>query len=106
MEHCQRSRLAPKSDRPMTARIQSRPFSEPQADQHQQRLPAHDFSQVNLFAHDPGPRSRPNLIQAKLTIGQRNDPYEQEADRVAEQVMSMPHLFNGRHCLMRKIKYR
>ncbi len=29
-------------------------------------------------------------IQAKLTIGQPNDPYEQEADRVAEQVMRMP----------------
>jgi hypothetical protein len=29
-------------------------------------------------------------IQAKLTIGQPNDKYEQEADSVAEQVMSMP----------------
>ncbi len=29
-------------------------------------------------------------IQAKLTIGQPNDKYEQEADRVAEQVMRMP----------------
>ena len=28
--------------------------------------------------------------QAKLTIGQPNDKYEQEADRVADQVMSMP----------------
>jgi hypothetical protein len=33
-------------------------------------------------------RSGP-LIQAKLTVGEPNDPYEQEADRVAEQVMSM-----------------
>ena len=33
---------------------------------------------------------RNNTIQAKLTIGQPNDKYEQEADRVAEQVMSMP----------------
>ena len=31
-------------------------------------------------------------IQAKLKIGQPNDKYEQEADRVAEQVMSMPEL--------------
>ena len=30
------------------------------------------------------------LIQAKLTIGQAGDAYEQEADRVSEQVMSMP----------------
>ena len=28
--------------------------------------------------------------QAKLTIGKPNDKYEQEADRVADQVMSMP----------------
>jgi hypothetical protein len=29
-------------------------------------------------------------VQAKLAIGQPNDRYEQEADRVAEQVMGMP----------------
>ena len=29
-------------------------------------------------------------IQAKLKIGQPDDIYEQEADRVAEQVMRMP----------------
>ena len=31
-----------------------------------------------------------NTIQAKLTVGAPNDQYEQEADRVAEQVMSTP----------------
>ena len=30
------------------------------------------------------------VIQGKLKIGQPNDIYEQEADRVAEQVMRMP----------------
>ncbi|MCY7272250.1 MAG: hypothetical protein LH702_00535, partial [Phormidesmis sp. CAN_BIN44] len=35
-------------------------------------------------------RDRPSTIQPKLTIGQPNDQYEQEADRVADQVMSMP----------------
>lgn len=30
------------------------------------------------------------VIQPKLTIGQPNDIYEQEADRIAEQVMRMP----------------
>lgn len=30
------------------------------------------------------------VIQAKLRIGQPNDIYEQEADKVAEQVMRMP----------------
>jgi len=29
------------------------------------------------------------VLQAKLRIGQPNDAYEQEADRVADQVMSM-----------------
>ncbi len=33
---------------------------------------------------------RPGFLQAKLTIGQANDIYEQEADRVADQVMRMP----------------
>ena len=31
-----------------------------------------------------------NIIQPKLTIGAPNDKYEQEADRVADQVMRMP----------------
>ncbi len=30
------------------------------------------------------------MIQPKLTIGQPNDKYEQEADRIADQVMRMP----------------
>ena len=34
--------------------------------------------------------SRPPLIQTNLTINQPGDEYEQEADRVAEQVMRMP----------------
>ena len=29
-------------------------------------------------------------VQAKLEVGPANDPYEQEADRVAQQVMRMP----------------
>jgi hypothetical protein len=32
----------------------------------------------------------PRTVQAKLTIGQTGDQYEQEADRVAEQVMRLP----------------
>ncbi len=34
--------------------------------------------------------SQPPLLQAKLTIGAVDDPYEHEADRVAETVMRMP----------------
>ncbi|MCK4836614.1 MAG: hypothetical protein KAT17_08245, partial [Candidatus Aminicenantes bacterium] len=39
---------------------------------------------------DGGCPSCAPVIQPKLTIGQPNDKYEQEADRVAEQVMRMP----------------
>ena len=34
--------------------------------------------------------SQPPLVQAKLTINQPNDRYEQEADRIAKQVLRMP----------------
>src|SRR5712691_13372733 len=34
---------------------------------------------------------RTRAIQTKLRISQPNDPYEQEADRVADQVMRMPN---------------
>jgi len=34
--------------------------------------------------------SQPPLIQFKLVIGQPGDKYEQEADRIADQVMRMP----------------
>lgn len=41
------------------------------------------------FSHAPQRRPVTNLFQAKLTIGQPNDVYEQEADQVAERVMGM-----------------
>ena len=45
-------------------------------------------------------------IQAKLTIGQPNDKYEQEADRMADQVMRMPEpkgaLVNGHSSLVQR----
>lgn len=65
------------------ARTQQRPWSEPQFEP----PPAigHDFSQVDLFSHAP---QRPP-IQAKLTVGEPNDQYEQEADQVADRVMAM-----------------
>ena len=44
----------------------------------------HQFGKIALN------HSGPFLIQPKLTIGQPNDKYEQEADRVADQVMQMP----------------
>jgi hypothetical protein len=33
---------------------------------------------------------RSGIIQPKLTVGKVDDPYEREADRVADQVMRMP----------------
>jgi hypothetical protein len=46
------------------------------------------------------------IVQAKLTIGQPNDRYEREADRVADQVMRMPEsqgaLVNGHLSLVQR----
>jgi hypothetical protein len=44
---------------------------------------AHDFSRVAVHAPEPGP------VQAKLTVNAPGDRYEQEADQVAEQVLTM-----------------
>ena len=41
---------------------------------------------------------RAGAIQAKLSISQPNDPYEQEADRIADQVMRMPESSVQRQC--------
>jgi hypothetical protein len=42
------------------------------------------FSNVSVLPATPAP------IQAKLKVGQPDDEYEQEADRVAEMIMRMP----------------
>ncbi len=47
------------------------------------------------FGASPG---MPLFLQPKLTISQPGDPYEQEADRVAEQVMRMPVPTVQRQC--------
>jgi Domain of unknown function (DUF4157)/D-alanyl-D-alanine carboxypeptidase/Succinylglutamate desuccinylase / Aspartoacylase family len=44
----------------------------------------YDFSQIPIRSPAVG------VIQAKLTVSQPGDPYEQEADRVANQVMRAP----------------
>jgi hypothetical protein len=63
--------------------IKPRPFSDPTFDQPETTSTA-DFSQVDLFSHAP----QRSPIQAKLTVGAPNDQYEQEADRVAAQVVN------------------
>lgn len=53
---------------------------------------SHDFGQIPIF---PNNDSR---IQAKLSIGQSNDFYEQEADRVADRIMRIPEPQMQRTC--------
>ncbi len=40
----------------------------------------------------------PRYLQAKLPVSQPGDPYEKEADRVADQVMRMPAPALQRSC--------
>jgi len=49
-------------------------------------IAAHNFADIPLFS--PDQRSVP--IQAKLSVGKAGDKYEQEADKVADQVIRMP----------------
>ncbi len=54
--------------------------------------PAHSApADVLALQHTMGNRAVNELIQAKLTLSPAGDQYEQEADRVAEQVMTMPN---------------
>lgn len=56
---------------------------------HRSRL-YNDQSKFLRLERAIGNRAIGQLIQAKLTIGSPNDKYEQEADRVADEVMRMP----------------
>jgi hypothetical protein len=47
----------------------------------------HNFAKIPVYNSNAPMEAAP--IQPKLTVGQANDQYEQEADRVAEQVMSI-----------------
>ena len=51
-----------------------------------------DFGSIPLFSDNE------NLIQTKLTIGKSGDKYEQEADSMADRVMSMPEPNVQRDC--------
>jgi hypothetical protein len=57
--------------------------------------PINAFQKLNIINHlqkNYGNSNIQRMIQAKLKIGQPNDKYEQEADRIAEAVMRMPEL--------------
>ncbi|NEQ55306.1 MAG: hypothetical protein F6K11_35180, partial [Leptolyngbya sp. SIO3F4] len=64
-----------------------------------------NFGQVNLFASEAAlPAFSPSPIQAKLTIGQPNDRYEQEADNVAKtevQQINNPSINQQEHEVQR-----
>jgi Domain of unknown function (DUF4157) len=53
----------------------------------------HDFSRVSVFAQPD------TEIQARLTVSSAKDWHEQEADRVADQVMRMPEPELKRNCV-------
>ena len=40
-------------------------------------------------------KSVPQLVQTKLTVNEPGDRFEQEADRVADEIMRSPGLFGG-----------
>jgi hypothetical protein len=57
--------------------------------------PSSPYEQIALLQRSIGNQAvahlyRSGLLQAKLKIGEPNDIYEQEADRVAERIMRMP----------------
>ena len=52
----------------------------------------HDFSKISIFPNSSF------TVQPKLKINSPNDKYEQEADRVAEQLMRMPEQTVQRKC--------
>ena len=47
-------------------------------------------SAVAMHKNKPKPFFAPIKVQPKLTIGEVDDPYEREADAIAEHVMRMP----------------
>jgi hypothetical protein len=51
--------------------------------------PAWDFSNIPIFPPDRQTSFSPLRLQPKLAIGSVNHPLEQEADRIAEEVMRM-----------------
>ncbi len=62
------------------------------------RVSEHPYMPVQSILGNHGVLRRygSDVIQAKLNIGSPNDKYEQEADRVAEQVMRIPELRSQR----------
>jgi Family of unknown function (DUF5995) len=79
-------RINPKPSNRLTATIQPRSWgdlSQPEQSQLPSPRPArHDFANVDLFAHDPGPRSVPNMLQAKPMMDHSNYLDQQATDQL------------------------
>jgi hypothetical protein len=80
-----------------TAQKKQKPASSPSAPVNIQRMDAGDLQrlvgnrQMQRMLGQRQPDRKPSLfIQTKLTVGAANDTYEQEADSVANKVMTMP----------------
>ena len=62
-----------------------------QADEEEELLQRQPIGDATLQRQiEPEKEEEEELLQTKLSVGQPNDVYEQEADSVAEQVMRMP----------------
>ena len=68
----------------------------------QAQLNPMDINFCTIPLHAPGRSSLP--VQPKLTIGQPGDQYEQEADRMASQVMRMPDSPDGSQPIFQLMK--
>ncbi|EDX74444.1 hypothetical protein MC7420_3968 [Coleofasciculus chthonoplastes PCC 7420] len=87
---------ARRAELPTTNVLQTRPFGTPkQASSPKQEMPdlQAQLKQAESFGYNAAniptvPSSNATPIQAKLTIGEPNDKYEQEADQVASQVVN------------------
>ncbi|MEQ9486994.1 eCIS core domain-containing protein [Coleofasciculus sp. F4-SAH-05] len=87
---------ARRAELPTTNVLQTRPFGTPkQASTPKQEMPELQakLKQAESFGYNAAniptvPSSNATPIQAKLTIGEPNDKYEQEADQVASQVVN------------------
>jgi hypothetical protein len=87
---------ARRAELPTTNVLQTRPFGTPkQASTPKQEMPELQakLKQAESFGYNAAniptvPSSNATPIQAKLTIGEPNDKYEQEADQVADQVVN------------------
>ncbi len=92
----------PVSPTPATGMFQPRPFAvQPQTEEQSEQPDIKTALQrAERYGHHldriksikpPVPAPIPQIVQAKLTIGQPGDRYEQQADRVAAQVVNQIH---------------